>query len=117
MADMDTPSDEDKLAALYATYMDLLHAVQSGCEYGVGGMTGEPGASSPNEWRVQKHLRVGITSVNASIGAVAKLLVAKGVFTEIEHFEYLVKELELMVKEFETELAAKYPGNMNIKLR
>lgn len=109
--DPDRPTDEDRLHALQHDYTDLLHAMQSGCEYGAGGMTGTPPIgpqAAVDRWREQKHLRVGVNSVNVSLGALSKLLVAKGVITDLEYAQTLVDELRTYVGELEQEISAKF---------
>jgi hypothetical protein len=106
--DPDRPTDEDRLHALQHDYADLIHAMQSGCEYGVGGMTGSPPVgpqAALDRWREQKHLRVGVNSVNVSIGALSKLLVAKGVITDLEYVQAVVDELRAYVGELEAEIS------------
>lgn len=41
-----------------------------------------------------KHLRVGVNAAMSDLGAVARLLIAKGVFTEREYLEAICKGME-----------------------
>lgn len=101
----DVPTDEDRVHALHHDYLDHLHAIQSGCEYGGGGMHGDPRTMPELEWHVQKHLRVGINGALISQGALAKLLIAKGVISDLEYWEALVAEFRDAVAGYEKELA------------
>lgn len=116
--DPDRPTDEDRLHALQHDYTELLHAMQSGCEYGVGGMTGTPPIgpqAALDRWREQKHLRVGVNSVNVSLGALSKLLVAKGLITDLEYVEAIVDELRLYVGELEQEISTQFGVKVTLR--
>jgi hypothetical protein len=73
----------------------LLHAIQSGVafEHSLGSRDGEP-----------KHLRVGVNNALVEIGAIAKLLIDKGIVKEEEVFQYIVEGLEMEVKSYESRL-------------
>lgn len=112
--DPDVPTHEDR----QHDYTELIHAMQSGCEYGVGGMTGNPPVgpqAALNRWREQKHLRVGVNSVNVSLGALSKLLVAKGLITDLEYIQAVVDELRAMVTQLEAEITQRF--GMKVTLR
>lgn len=68
---------------LRARYTASLHAMQSGVAFLLGHTGSHEGECSP------KHLRVGVNAAMIDCGAVAKLLVEKGVFTEEEYFTAL----------------------------
>lgn len=54
------------------------------------------GVSEPS-----KHLRVGVNNALCELGAIAKLLIGKGIFTEEEYYESLVEFLERDVDNYE----------------
>ena len=56
----------------------LLHAIQTGVAFCI-----ERGSKEAEG----KHLRVGINNALCELGAVTKLLIDKGVFTEEEYFD------------------------------
>lgn len=113
--DPDRPTDEDRVAALQHDYLDLLHAVQSGCAYGVAGMHGDPIQTPGHEWAVQKHLRVGVNSALISQGALVKLLVDKGVITELEYWESVVAEFRAAVEGYEAEFSEKFGAKVRLR--
>lgn len=73
-------TDEQKIAALRQEYLDLMHGVQSGVAHELALY---PSTASP------KHVRVGINSAMVTDAAVGRLLIAKGVVTELEYAEAL----------------------------
>lgn len=77
------------LAAKKEKYESLMHALQSG----VAMMQNiDPTETSP------KHLRVGVNSALLDSGALATLLIRKGIITEEEYIDVL---LEMTAKEVE----------------
>lgn len=66
-------------------YLAAAHAMQSGV---VAKMRIDPGETTP------KHLRVGVNSSMVQNGALVKLLIEKGVFTEAEWFAALADAME-----------------------
>lgn len=83
-----------ELEKLKTRYMAALHAVQSGVAMTIE-IHGE---------EHQKHIRVGINSAMVNDRAVVSLLIAKGIITEIEHMEALVKAAEDEKATYETAL-------------
>lgn len=113
--DPDRPTDKDRVHALQHDYLDLIHAVQTGCEYGVAGMHGDPRHASQDQWAIQKRLRVGVNSAIISQGALVKLLVAKGVITELEYWESIVAEFRDAVAGYEAELGKKFGSQVRLR--
>lgn len=74
------PSIED----LKDEYLALCHAIQSGVAMMMN--------YNPKDTQV-KHLRVGVNMALADSAALAKLLMAKGVFTELEYWTALNAQL------------------------
>lgn len=77
-------------------YMSALHTVQSALRFQLERL-GEKSSIT------LKHLAVGRSSALANQGAIAKLLIDKGVFTEAEYFDAVVefaeREADLMTKD------------------
>ncbi len=80
---------------LRARYRRAAHAVQSGVatEQELGSQDGTP-----------KHLRVGINTAKAEQAALARLLIAKGIFTELEYMEAMAEGMEAEQKLYEERL-------------
>lgn len=93
--------EKEKLAGLYERYHALCHAMQTGVEYV---RQRDESETSP------KHLRVGMNSALVSNGALVKLLMAKGLITELEYMNVLVDEMEREVKSYETMLSNMMDG-------
>lgn len=67
-------------------YTKLLHAMQTGV-----GFLMERTASHVSGECSPKHLRVGVNAALIDSGALASLLLKKGIFTEDEYFESLAE--------------------------
>lgn len=78
-------------------YLAACHALQSGvaAEHARGSRDGEP-----------KHLRVGVNTAKAEASGVARLLIAKGVFTEDEYVAAVADAMEAEVAAYEDRLSA-----------
>lgn len=79
-------------------YVAALHAMQSGVAGILGKIGPHTGECSP------KHLRVGVNAAMIDCGAVAKLLVEKGIFTDEEYAEALAEMAEKDQKSYEEKL-------------
>lgn len=84
-----------------AEYARLGHAIQSGV---MMSLERDPSSGSP------KHLRVGVNTVKADLGALTRLLVDKGVISQDEAFGYILDGLREEVKMYERELSEKMGG-------
>lgn len=85
-------------------YEAALHAMQSGVAMQMhhdGGPEGN-GETSP------KHLRVGVNSAMIDGAALARLLIEKGVITEIEYYEQLVVLAEEEQRRYEAILSERF---------
>lgn len=82
-----------------AEYERLAHAVQTGVMYE---LERDPHSGTP------KHLRVGINTVKADLGAMTRLLIDKGVISMDEAFGYMLDGLREEVKMYERSLSTKY---------
>jgi hypothetical protein len=90
-------------------YMDLSHAVQSGIAYTLA--LDHPEVEDINEdvnLREHKHLRTGIDTSKSDIGALAYLLIEKGVFTEDEYMDALILFMQREKERYEATLSAQY---------
>lgn len=72
----------------HARYLNAMHAVQSAVALDIS-VNGDNAAAADH-----KHLRVGINACLVDSGAVAKLLIARGVFTEDEYMAALAEAAE-----------------------
>lgn len=97
-------TDAEKIAAAKQRYACALRAMQSGVA-----ATSEARARSP------KHLRVGVNSALVDSGALAALLIAKGVITEVEYAEALAFGMEREVNTYEARLSAEYGMPVTLK--
>lgn len=98
-------ADDERLAELQQEYAELMHAVQSGvaAEMAISSHSVEP-----------KHLRVGINSAQVNDAALVRLLIEKGVFTELEYFEHLVTEARREKERYERLLSTKLGPVVNL---
>lgn len=87
-------------------YTAALHAMQSGV---AAEMQHNPSPSNP------KHLRVGVNSALVSSGALAQLLISKGVITETELYTALADAMEREVDSYEARLSSHH--GVEIRLR
>lgn len=83
-------------------YDDLLHAMQSGVA-----MTLEINyVENPNRHEATpKHLRVGVNSAMVGNGALLSLLAEKGILTEDEYLDHLIKAMEREVESYRSKLS------------
>jgi len=81
------------------TYDEAAHGMQSGV---AAKMQIDPSDTTP------KHLRVGVNSALVNDAAVARLLIAKGVFTEAEYVAAVVEEMEREKQRYEQYLSDHY---------
>lgn len=83
---------------LHKRYMAAMHAMQSGvaAEQARGGKETEP-----------KHLRVGVNSALLNQGALAKLLIDKGIITDDEYLLAVTEQAEKEKTAYEARLGVK----------
>lgn len=89
-------------------YKAAMHAMQTGVMYQME-QGGNPKETQP------KHLRVGINAAMIDSGALAALLIRKGVFTEVEYFEALADMAEREAEDYRERVRQQF-GNDNITL-
>jgi glutamine synthetase len=103
---MEQPEKKAKDVAKTNRYADLCHAVQTGIAWKL--KLENPEVKNINEdpnLREHKHLRVGIDTSKSDQGALAALLIEKGIFTEDEYIDALITFMEREVKSYEEYLS------------
>jgi hypothetical protein len=98
---------------LQRRYEAAAHAVQAGV-----GMELEDDKrnGNTNSSATPKQLRTGINLAFVEHGALVRVLIAKGLFTEEEYFEQLVLGVEDEKRQYEERLSARYGGKTKITL-
>ncbi|MCW2317267.1 hypothetical protein M2322_002826 [Rhodoblastus acidophilus] len=102
-----TERDKAELKMLLDRYDAAAHRVQTGIAFMMG--THDYKATEP------KHLRVGVDLTKADQGSLARLLVEKGVITEKEYVEAMVKGMEAEADNYAKVVRAAM-GGVNVKL-
>jgi hypothetical protein len=98
---------------LQRRYEAAAHAVQAG----VGmELADDERHGNTNSSASPKQLRTGVNMAMVSHGALVRLLIDKGLFTEEEYFEELVKGAEAEKTAYEERLSARYGGRTKITL-
>lgn len=90
--------DDKKRDELAGRYQRALHGMQAGVALDVA-----RGASDCTP----KHLRVGVNAAMVDSGALAQLLIKKGVFTEEEYLTALAEGAEAERARYEAEASAR----------
>lgn len=85
---------EMKIREQQQRYAAAAHAMQTGVMWAIEKALGEKPKLSDEELHIRKHLRTGINSAMVDSSAIAKLLMAKGVFTELEYYTALADGME-----------------------
>lgn len=86
-------TDEEKIK-FWDRYDSAMHAVQSGIAWEISLDNGGVDVNSDPNLKAHKHLRVGIDGSKSDFGALAQLLIAKGVFTEEEYLKAILAGAE-----------------------
>jgi transcription termination factor NusB len=98
---------------LQRRYEAAAHAVQAG----VGmELADDERHHNTNSSASPKQLRTGVNMAMIEHGALVRILIAKGLFTEEEYFEELVKGVEDEKRLYEERLSARYGGRTKITL-
>lgn len=97
---------------LQRRYLAAAHAVQAGVQME---MNNDPPSRSGSAVS-PKMLRTGINLAMVEHGALIRVLIAKGLFTEEEYFEELVKGVEAEQSAYEERLTQRFGGKTKIKL-
>lgn len=91
-------------------YMAAAHAVQAGVAME---MNDDPPTNSGSPVS-PKMLRTGINMAMVEHGALVRVLIAKGLFTEAEYFAELVKGVEDEQRQYEERLSARYHAKITL---
>lgn len=91
-------TDQERISELAAEYQQLAHAMQSG-------VAAEMHFTKQTE---PKHLRVGVNSALVDASSLARLLISKGLITELEYVEAIRDGMAEEVKRYEQRLSEHY---------
>jgi len=94
-------------------YHAAAHAVQAGVAME---LADDERHGNTNPSTSPKQLRTGINMAMIEHGALVRVLIAKGLFTEEEYFEELVRGVEDEQRAYEERLSARYGGKAKIRL-
>ena len=98
-------------------YAKAAHAMQSGVKMIQNFEHSEMSSHSTFEASDSpKHLRVGINATMCDEAALVKLLVKKGLFTQLEYVTAIVDEMESEVKRYEKRIQDEIPGKATFTL-
>jgi len=92
-------TDQERIAQLAEEYHQLAHAMQSGV---AAEMNHHPQPTEP------KHLRTGINSSLVNSSALGKLLIDKGLITELEYIQAIRDGMAEEVQRYEQRLSEHY---------
>lgn len=93
-------------------YLAAAHAVQAGVQMEMNDSPPSDTASAVSP----KMLRTGLNLAMVEHGALIRVLISKGLFTEEEYFEELVRGVEAEKAAYEQRLSARYGGRTKITL-
>lgn len=94
---------ENKITELKQKYCSLCHSMQNGVAF-----------SKDKSDQTPKHLRVGINSNAVSNGALVRLLIEKKILTELEYWQFLVKQMQEEVDTYKSRLKSEYGTPVNL---
>lgn len=98
---------------LQRRYEAAAHAVQAGVQMELSDDERKNNTNPPTS---PKQLRTGVNLAMVSHGALVRVLIAKGLFTEEEYFEQLVLGVEDEKRQYEERLSARYGGKTKVTL-
>lgn len=93
--------DERQILTLQQRYRDLVHAMQSGVKLDLM-LRGD------DQNQLNKHLRVGINVAMSDHAALTRILVSRGIISELEYHQALVDAMESEVKTYEAKHGVKF---------
>lgn len=98
-------TEHEQEAALRQEYYALMHAMQTGVAFdqAQGSDDGSP-----------KHLRVGVNSALVDNGALAKLLVDKGIITPVELWTALRDGMQAEVERYKQRLSERHGAEVHL---
>lgn len=91
-------------------YRDAAHAMLTGTGYELASSPQHPDTDVNH-----KHMQHGINSAHVSIGALATLLIEKGVFTLEEYTAASADAMEAEVARMEAELTSRYGTKVTLR--
>lgn len=98
-------SDEETIQALKERNYALTHAIQTG----VGAKMLISGSeTSP------KQLRTGVNNALVQLGVIAKVLIDKGLLSELEYWQLMNEGLEVEVKGYEEYLSEQHKAKITL---
>lgn len=100
-----TTNETESAEAATARYMAAAHAMQSGV---ASKMAFDPAETTP------KHLRVGVNSAMSDHGALAKLLIDRGVITEGEYLSAIADAMEREKDQYEREISGHFGSTVTL---
>jgi len=98
---MSTDATAETIEQAYARYKAAMHGMQAGVATKMGF---DPSETTP------KHLRVGINGAMSDYGALVKLLIDRGVFTNVEYAIAIADGAERERAMYEKELTDHFGG-------
>ena len=104
---MTEQEDRSEIERIHAEYLSLCHAMQTGvaAEMNFHAQPTEP-----------KHLRVGVNNALVSLGAICRLLLEKGCFTELEYVTMLRDEMQREVDDYTRRIQEHFGNGTTITL-
>lgn len=96
----------NKLDELHQRYYAAMHGVQAGVSLDI---EDDPSSAEP------KHLRVGFNSAFVNEAAIVRLLIDKGLCTEVEYWEHLVAEAEAERTRYETKISKRFGAKVTLR--
>lgn len=98
-------AEENPVAVQAQRHRNAAHAMQSGVAME---MSLNPSPTTP------KHLRVGINAAMSDHAGFVRLLIAKGVITELEYVTAIADQMEQEAKDYEARLSTSMGGKINL---
>lgn len=97
-------ADEGHIARETERYMRAAHRIQTAIAF-----------SPDSPAMTPKHMRVGIDLSKSDAAGLARLLIAKGIFTEDEYFTSIADAAEREAASLEDELSSRFGQNVSLR--
>lgn len=105
-------SDPERLQGKRELHISLIHAVQTGVSYEMNTWKPSPGDSEPATG--PKHMKTGLNVSMSDHGALAGLLIKKGVISEEEYLDAICDNLAEEVKSYERLLTRRMGADITL---
>lgn len=105
-------SERERLQMKRQLHVDLIHAVQTGVAYDIN--TWKPSPGDSEHATGPKHMKTGLNVCMSDHGALAGLLIAKGVITEEEYLDAICDNLAEEVKSYERMLTKRMGADITL---